>query len=811
MNRARFVMLASTVLTTAGLGAPLAAHAQATSGLAPATASPAVLPGSSSLDEIVVTARRRAENIQQTPVSIAAVTGQAIERAAVTNITQLMTMVPGVNLTGSGSTANSVFSIRGMSRGVVGNAPPAVATYINDVPTSTWGAVLPTYDVANVQVLKGPQGTLFGKNTTAGAILLNTREPSYQFGGWAQVIAGRYDWRDVQGALNVPLVADKLALRVAADIDRRDGYTKNMSAPGADFDDIHDNNFRISLRADPTSNLKNVTVFDSTESINHGAGIVPYQYTPGGFYDLIPWTNGQLKSISPLVFCNGDPICDVKATAARQAAAGPRAAWDDMPAISKLRTQSLINTTTLDIGPVTLKNIFGWRKVGYVSYTNTDGFESSLLDAIATVNNRQYSEEFQASGKALNNTLTYVGGFFWLKSKPSGPNSLLLQVFGLPGAPLDAPGIGPLGLPNGASGNADFYTDTSKAVYGQVNYAFSDIFPALAGLSTDIGLRYTWDDSTVCTVTSLTVAGLGTEPSDCVAANSAKAKSSKLTYTLGLNYQATQDVLVYGVVRRGYRAGGVNPPKLGGLLTPFQTYAPEVVSDIELGLKTSWRLAGMNGRFNVAAYNSRYKNLQAGLTTGGSADPDGDANPFNNPSNQTLYVNAGSAKVRGVEADFALKPVEGLELNASGTVIDKKIVSVGVALPSTLPPFTETELASFAFLGSPKYSLNAGATYTSHVLGERGDLVFSATYFKLSSVQFGSVMAPAYDRVDLHLDWNHVMGSGVDASIFATNVGNKVTVRGPNQDSVGLGLTTVFYNEPRIIGVRLHYAFGDER
>ena len=166
-------------------------------------------------DEIVVTARRTEEDIQSVPVSVTAFNADTLRSATIRDTQDLLVKTPGIFLAGSGGRENTNFSIRGQSKALAGNSAPGVISYFAEVPAPTLGSSIPTYDLSSVQVLKGPQGTLFGRNTTGGAILYYPTAPNYDIGGYVTAAYGNYDARILEGALNIPVVADIAALRVA--------------------------------------------------------------------------------------------------------------------------------------------------------------------------------------------------------------------------------------------------------------------------------------------------------------------------------------------------------------------------------------------------------------------------------------------------------------------------------------------------------------------------------------------------------------------------------------------------------------------
>jgi iron complex outermembrane receptor protein len=771
--------------------------------------------------DIVVTARRREELAQDTPVAVSVVTAERLQSAGIQNIMDLTKLVPGVNFTFQNSVVSTSLSVRGQSRGPSGDAQPSVVSYINEVPTAPSLSAIPSYDLSSIQVLKGPQGTLFGRNTTAGAVLVTTQRPRHEMGASVNATFGSYNWQEVTGVLNIPIVKDAVALRLAGNITRRDGYIKVINHPGKRMNGQDIDNYRISLLLEPTDWLSNVTVYESNKYNLLNTGSVLNSYTPGGTVDRVPYYNGTLGSLIPLLPCNGAPICNIAAAASRQAAAGPYKAWLTIPPSGEGRAQSLINTTTLSWDWGQLKNIFGYRKISISNFGDADGTEAPIVGAAGENNSRQISNELQLSGDSFDDALTWIVGAFAIDSRPSGPNQVSLQAFAAPGVPFTSP-VFPGNSPNpltapfyGAYGASVFYRSESYAGYGQINYKLDQLVPALTGVSIDIGARHTKDKSSVCSIPGIRVIDPLPLESACPAATRARTESSKTTYTLGLNWQATNNVLAYVVTRSGYRAGGINAPVLGGTLTPFQSFEPQTVRDVEIGLKTAWNIGGMPGILNIAAYDSRYKKLQQNIIMAAAlqtvAGPDGDSNPTNNPINASLTVNVGDATIRGLEVDFGIEPLPGLNLAASAAWLDKKITKVGIVLPATtLITLDNAAVESAAFVSAPDYSFTLSGTYDLPLPGDLGNLVFGASYFKIGEVQFQALRAPSWDRLDLTLDWRNVAGSNMNIGVFANNVTDKVSIISGGSTSAGTGFTSAFYGPPRMYGVKLSVALGGE-
>lgn len=786
--RIRSTLLCSAFGVTQGLLLASVATAQT-------SASPVAAVSETNSDEIVVTARRRDERLQSVPVSVTAFTAQSLEEKQVSELRDLTQSTPGLVFTQSGSGPNINITLRGQTKSAVGAGLPSVITYLNEVPLPTYGSSLPTFDLASVQVLKGPQGTYFGRNTTGGAVLVYTEQPSYDFGGYVSALYGSYNWIETEGALNVPIVADKAALRVAFNSVDRDGYTKNLSIPGKDWDDRNDWAVRASLLVEPFAGFRNVTVVDYLKSNTVGlSSIVITALAAGGARNaaLAQFYN---CSAATTVTANCNPAAptpqnDVDLALARQQQIGVRAGYTDMLPLSIFTVSGITNTTTIDLASIKIKNIFGFRAVVFDSESNTDGIELPLIGSHFRQDDRQYTDELQVSGALLEDKLSWLIGGFYLKGKPGGVSGRALEQFR---------------TPSGVIGNTpyahSYYRDTSKALFGQLIYDFSSV---IDGLKVNGGYRHTWDTQALCAASNLFSQARITED-QCKASgtslqNQVKFKAS--TWTAGVDYQATRDIFLYATTRRGYRGGGINSPRLGGTLTSFQFFAPEKINDIEIGTKIDWRAGDLSGRFNIAAYRGKYKNIQ-GSIGGIPANFDGDNNPATDPASSSLVANRGAATIKGFEIDGFIRPLSGLTLSYGAAYTDAKFTNFALpAIFSTLSAGVPT------FNATPELTLNGGLRYAASLGGELGELVFNADIYHSGKLLYGSVAEDGYEVVNARIDWNDALGTDVTASVFAKNLLNEKYIGGANLSSSGTTILTGPYGAPRMVGVQLRYKFG---
>jgi len=793
---------------------------------ADASAQAAAPQQATSIGEVVVTARRREESLEKTPVAVQVVSPQQMKNAAVKTMYDLVTLTPGVNISAGISSANPVISIRGSSRGLTGDAQPSVVVYFDEVPNIKESDGMPLYDVTSLQVLKGPQGTLFGRNATAGAILVTSKPPTFELGASAQVSLGNYNLHTVEGELNLPIIQDKVAVRLAGQMQRRDAYTIVVNDPSHTSDSQKIDNFRVSLLIEPTDKLRNLTVFDYSENYAPGAMGVFYSYNPAQAPPL-PWLDNSYLYVKPPFVpgpaCNHSIYCSIADAFKLQQILGPRYDFVNLSfpnPVAKQGDRALVNTTTYDFGFMKAKNVFGFRRHDLGgSGSDIGGTPFEFVNTQTIWNFDQLSDEFNISGTALKGDLSWIGGLFWLKEQPGGTEWSSLQVFSQVNQPFGS-NIPVFGLGGTGAQAAPFTTDESKAIYGQITYKFENLWEGFKGLSTDLGIRYNKDTSAVCSIVEgLTFFSPKPQPDQCPQSRTPMVGFSKVTYTAGLNYQVTDQVLAYVVKRRGYRAGFVNAPIFGGELTPFQGVKPEVVDDVEAGLKTTWNLYGMPGKFNFAAYQSKYKDLQASISTSQVLDPDGDGNPNDNPVSNTFFVNLGNAQTEGIEIDGAISPIEGLQLSGAASWLGKKITSISLAtLPAALLPSNPENpyaLEPVAFSSAVRYGYSFSADYKIPAPERYGAFNIGMTWFENAKLQYASgglpQTLPSYYNVNAYLNWTHVLNSNFDIDFFCTNLTDVVAAIGPANDTSGLGFQSVFYNEPRMFGATIRYAFGSER
>ena len=776
-------LLLSTTIGAACGAQPVLAQAEA-----PADAQ-------SGAGDIIVTARRTSESSQKVPVTVSAFNAETLRNANIKETQDLMYAVPGVYLTGAGGKENAVYSIRGQGRPVAGPGQPGVVTYFAEVPLPNFGSSSLTYDLSNVQVLKGPQGTLFGRNTTGGAILLYPTMPTYSVEGYVQATYGNYDYKDLEGALNLPIVDGKVALRVAGRLSRRDGYTKNLGT-GGDLDDIHSDQVRVSLRLDPTDTIQNVTYFDYRMAKQAGSAQVLVKVTP----------LAALYGIDALL----------QADLAAQRARGPRVVdYGGFQVRSDQKQITLVNRTEIDLGAATLVNLFGYQTLEWIYDANTDALPEpvGLLDAINVYHDRIFTNEVQLRGNGFGGNLEWlVGGFYYKKDNNGLNGSIFPQFFGL--------------FPGNFSYN--YTTEHSRAIFGNAKYKLDSI---ANGLSINVGLRHNWDKQFLCGGSGESTPPFRVRRETCSTGNPAflpgtgaelTSRSKALTWTLGLDWQATDDIFLYATTRRGYRAGGLNAPTLGAGLAGNQVFRPEKVTDFEVGVKSKWQAGGMTGRLNIAGFITKSKATQYALTglatqAGCVANnpvfgqppfsPDGDCNPSNDPSQTVLLVNLGDTTIRGIEAEASISPTPALRIGVRGTILDNSTdrLTLSANLAANYAGITNGEIPlNF----TAKKTLNADVRYDLPVPEMVGKVSLNASLYWSDKINLLAYEAASYTLVDARINWDSVGGLPVDISLFAKNLFDRDAIIAGAINTPGAPGISVNYNEPRTYGVQLRYRFG---
>ena len=819
------------------------------------------------LTEVIVTARRVEERLQDVPISITVFNQEQLTNRNVVNSADLAAYTPSLSANSNFGVENSSFAIRGFVQDP--GTPPSVGVYFADVValrgptqgTQAGDGAGPGsfFDLQNVQVLKGPQGTLFGRNTTGGAVLFVPQKPTSTFEGYVEAEGGNYDMKRIQGVLNAPL-NDAVRVRLAVDHNERDGYVKNISGIGPNnFNDVDYTAVRASVVVDVTSNLENYTIASYSYSDTNGSDQKLIACNPAGFNPPNPAV-GFFGNTFGVLSCS-----QLAAEKARGASFYDVESGLSNPD-SLIEQWQLINTTTWTAtDTMKLKNIvsYGQFKDFQRSPLFGTNWQRSTLPAayqpafflgvpatFAIINpipggnsadQSTYTEELQLQGNSSDQRLTYQAGLYFEWSDPlavignqssqlaqctdsgnlatcSDPiggafSAALSQVFGFPFTQR-------VGAVNYTAGETWF---RDRGAYVQSTYSLTDKLK-LTG-----GLRETSDEqrSTATRVTNqfavlppyTGITTICTDPTEAPGCNqSLEKKSNKPTWLIDLDYKITDDMMAYAKYARGYRAGGVfsNAP------SDHRTFDPEKVDSYETGIKTSFA-EPIHGLFNVSAFYNNFSNQQIQVGYNARVGANGVAAPV---SPTTALINAGKSRIYGAEVELEIRPLEGLTLDANYTYLNTDIQSISAYTTNdpNYQPGTSALKPGAPLALSPKNKATIEADYTLPLPANIGRVSLGATFThtdkQLSNYNyldpavvalFGQNLSylPSTDLLNLNVGWNSVMQSPVDVNFFVTNVTDRQYYTYiPGLGSAALGLETAMLGVPRMFGARVKWHFG---
>jgi iron complex outermembrane recepter protein len=756
---------------------------------------------STGLEEVVVTARRRNESLATVPIAITAIGGEQLVERSIRTDSDLQLAAPGLTIRQTQGNNSLTYSIRGQSADTFSGSPSAVIAYLNEVPL-TIGSASSFYDLQSVQVLKGPQGTLFGRNTTGGAVLYTTAKPTDKFEALARVRVGNLKLGEIEGMLNVPLT-DTVLLRGAVDAINRDGYIDNLLNSDK-LGTLRRKSGRVTLTIKPTDNIENTTMVQYTDvgGTNTGASYTYSVYAPGQTNNGVALTNGAGFLFGPGLDVFGAGSWAAYLAAHPQAYAPGLVAYvDEQRRIGPYKTRhpggarhegkdlNVSNTTSVEINDsLTLKNILG------VSHSKTDSEQPQLgapFVTILTANARSgksgneldvksFSDELQLQGKAFDNKFSYIAGYYFQRTKS---DTLWPQTY------FD---VSPI-IPPSYATNAFRIKNNTNAVYAQGTY---DLSSWLEHLKFTAGLRYTWEHVTIEQLPG----------GDAFAAAGATPQSKNFkdpSWDVGLEYQATSNLFTYLKTRGSFRSGGFNgsaPPINATAVDGGNVFKSEHTKDVELGVKYRGDVFGRPATFNVAAYNQWVTDVQRVEFP----DPDG-AGPI---VSIAVTGNVPKMEVHGLEFEASLAATSWLELGVSGAVTDAEFTDGRITLFG--------RQYSYGPVGdTPKHS---GVVYAQlqmpvaqHVgeINLRGELYAqSAQYFSNAADTIApGTRLPGYGLINSRLSWNDMFGTKLSSALFGKNLSDREYFVGGMTLAAALGHNAAAVGEPRTFGLELSYKY----
>lgn len=645
----------SILLLGAGLAAISPTTASAQDDIQAHSAAEAEQPNS---NDIIVTARRRTETAQDIPLAVSVLGGIQIAETGSFNVGRLQQLAPTLQFYSS-NPRNTTLNIRGLGApfGLTSDGfEQGVGLYIDDVYYSrVASAAFDFLDVAQVEVLRGPQGTLYGKNTTAGAVSITTNQPTFDFEGMAEVSLGNYEFKQARVAVSGPL-SDTIAVRVAASATDRRGTIRNV-ATRQDIQSLDNLGIRAQLLWQPTNDLK-ITLagdYNRQDAICCGSVFVRTVSTQRPlnrqFAALTAAQNYAPVSTNPF-----DRLSDLDASLN---------AGNDVGGLA-LR----INW---DVGPGTLTSVTAWR---YWDWKPENDRDFTGLPIVTASNNpsqqNQYTQEFRYAYSGTR--FDFVVGTFAFDQRidtqgleQQGPAASRFSI-----APTNALSNDPSVLNGLTARNTQFLESTSAAVFGQLSWRVTDAFTVQPGVRLNYDKKSGFFQRRVFTGTGAELTGRETDARSRAQLAVFQPQLSapedtdwNFTYDLTLSYELAPDVLAYGTYAKSFKTIGINqnglPTDANGVpIADAGTIAPENVDHFEVGLKSQFW--DNKATLNLAAYRTNVRDFQATVTNGQFGVLRG------------FLANADKVRSQGIEADFSVRPSERFSAYVNGAYTDAKYI-----------------------------------------------------------------------------------------------------------------------------------------
>lgn len=807
MQKLCFRTLSSAIVLTAALVSANGAHAQEAAGDPPT--------GTAKIDEIVVTAQKRSENVQDVPIAIAAFSGEALQEKGIGEISQLANQTPSVQLSNSSQIVSSPSSLSGFIRGIGQDDfstqfEPGVGTYVDGVYLArTVGANANLLDVERVEILKGPQGTLFGRNTIGGAISVVTRAPSDEFGVRLQGTIGRFNRVDVGGIVDIPIAPGVLTSSIAVNYSSRDGYQKRIPFPGADnfyqepitaFSSTgailgtgardrlgggNELNGRIKLLWNASDAVRVTLAADYTRA-NQGASATTLIRTSQGgaggptltgIYNACINTPAAVLAVTPLAAICGPRVGPGTALGGVNADAdttNDRLTVDDRFVtgdidttygagnnFSRLRNFGVTGTIDIDLtDDIALKSITAYRKQKWNIGLDIDGTPVQIFEPNVRQDQHQFSQELQLSGKAIDNRLNWLLGVYYFDEHSDEQQN-----------------------PNFAAGlftilNPASFDTKSYAAFGHLNFAVTD------QLGITLGARYTEEtkhlDPSQLDINLFLQKAAGVpaflypDPTDLrqlLPTARQRLKFNNFSPRVGLEFKPTDDVMIYGSFSRGYKSGGWTT-RVTAPVMAVPTFNPEQAETFEAGIKSE--LFDRRLQLNIAAFTTKYKAIQLLIQRGISP----------------TFENAGTARIKGIEVEGQAVLSDIFRVNASAGYIDAHFTAISdptavITLDSDLPrvPAWTVHVGPEARfdLGSGTLKLRADYSYRSRSANDAENT--PELYSRAVNLVDASITYEAPDE-----SWSITAGG---RNIF----NERYVVNGTNQ-LPAVGILTANYNRP---------------
>jgi len=767
-------------------------HTVAFSLLAAAYSPASLAQTSPTLEEVVVTATRKgATNVQEVPIAITAFTGAQLSARGVVDIEDLPLTVPNLTVD-SGIIGPISIGMRGVNVSSDNfSFDSAVGVYVNEIYVARSGDRQTIFfDLEGMEVLRGPQGTTFGRNTPSGAVLADYRRPGDEFGGYARAKigggeSGRESYR-AEGALDVPL-GDDFAARFAGYYEDDDGYAES-DFNGYQHFSKDDYALRAVVRGNITDNLDVLFIGEYNEYERGYVANIPTSISGGAFGgDLL----AQAAAGDPTITPTADAVAALIATGDEYTTESGE------PGHNKGETTGLTLHFNWKINDqLSLRSLTGYRDTEQSSLT--DGDAVAVAGSQGTLNRLeqdQFTQEFLLNWD-VNEAVNILSGLYYFKEEGLDENVIPGNMVAFSGLGLPLPGgfLAPIQLQGRDIENE------AVGVFASGTFTLSDEW------SIQAGIRYTEEEKKVFTDSFIDLSGIGAGLRP-LALGEEKFEDDVTTYDVKVIWQPTDDLMTYAKFATGYRAGGI------GFRAGDASFGPEEIDSFELGLKSEFELGGIPIRSNLAVFHNEYQDFQVSMVLA-------------NPTRQTV-VNAGDATIDGFEAEITSSLTNNFDLAFSLGYVDAEydefLLEGAVALA---PGGGLLDLSNNELRRAPELVANINANYT-HPLDDGGDLIFNVGYTWNDDYESDTIYQSGAAETDLAgnptanlrtdefsqdgygilnatIMWAGVLGSDLDISLWGRNLTDESFIVNALHTSV---IRVAIYNEPVNYGLTFNYSF----
>lgn len=686
------------------------------------------------IEEIIVTAERRSQRLQDVPVAMSAFDERALQKRGAARLEDISSIVPSLEIhstsrPGGGGSSIAAY-IRGVGTGDY-NIPtdPAIGVYVDGVYLArSVGGLLSLTDIEQIQVLNGPQGTLYGRNTLGGAILVTTRQPLLNGEPDARlgVRVGSNDRADIWMSVNAPLVADKLGAKFSISTLNSDGWAR-QSLTGRRLSNEHRFILKGALTWAATEELSLTLNADYTRQ-RQNPPIVPSVLLTAPPARLAQYNTLVAPRVNSVLGLPAGSILD-----SRWIASDLRTSASTAPVRDDSDNGGASLKITYDRSPALQVNaVTAYRSLDARISVSSDSTPYNVFYSSGHFRDNQFSQEVTVGGTLMDGRLTYLVGAYYFEEQ--GKNLDEAQIFH--------------GLYEVNRAVADALDTNTFQDLRAKSYALftQETFALLPNLNITAGARINKDKKDYFGFVLRPQANLvGVPP------QTNQGEWTSFTPKVSIDWKPMQDVMLYGSYAEGFKSGGVTTPILG--FAP-STYEPETLKTYEAGFKSSWLDRRLT--LNAAAYTSRYEDVQltsiVALPGGGSGRP---------------TQNAGDAKIRGAEFELVAIPVRGLTLNAAGgltharfkTLIPGAVSALGSRVGDRLP-----QIPDYNFSGGAEYRFDAAGGE----LSLRADIrVTGKTHLTAGDVDS---FRDAYTLVNLGATYAPAWAPNLELALRGTNV-----------------------------------------